>query len=82
MPLSVYFPKITLKYETPALDSLLFCYSLTAARFSVSGKSSLTGTTIRAASILTIGIDAHTGIEALHSSTSKNRNAHRISKLN
>ena len=34
-----------------------FWYSLTGACFSVSSKSSFTGTTIRAASVLTIGID-------------------------
>ena len=49
----------TLKYD--ALDTLVFCYSLTGARFSVSSKSSFTGTTIRAASVFTIGIDVTHG---------------------
>ena len=43
------------------LDTLLFCYSLTGARLSISSKSSFTGTSIRATSIVTIRIDVTHG---------------------
>ena len=48
---NIFFVKCGILY------TLLLCYSLTRAGFPVSSKSSFAGTTIRAASVLTIGID-------------------------